>query len=139
MNISSKWEANFRSPGLFSLRTQVPLVWWGCGVSWIRPLRKGWEVAPVHLYLPSFLCWTNRASRTEWRQRGMVSPGAFGEQCPRAMCGVQRRQRLGDCSDTSRQDLTVSFRPRILKSMQVYLQNRSGGEGIHRCPWIEEG
>lgn len=35
----------------------------------------------------------------------MVSPGAFGERCPRAMCSVQRRQRLGGCSDTSRQDL----------------------------------
>lgn len=61
----------------------------------------------------------------------MVSPGAFGEWCPQAICSVQCRQSLGNCSDTSRQDLTASFRPRMSKSMQVYLQNRSGGEGIH--------
>lgn len=37
---SSKWEANCSSLGVFSARTNIPLVPGGCGIIWVRPLWK---------------------------------------------------------------------------------------------------
>lgn len=71
----------------------------------------------------------------------MVSPGAFAEGSPRAVCGMQCGQMLGDCLDTFRQNLIASFRPCHLKARagislkQAWRRRYPWGA---RCPWIEE-